>query len=55
MAPAGLTRDPDYNPTTKGIRYQSINGRVPKQPQLKAPGLPREKVPWLEADSGTAC
>ena len=45
----GLTLETEYNPTTEGIRYQSINGRVPKDPQLNATDLPRAKVPFLAA------
>lgn len=44
----GLALETEYNPTTEGIRYQTINGRVPKKPQLDATDLPRHKVPWLE-------
>jgi len=50
----GLTLETEYNPTTEGIRYQSINGRVAKTPQLQATNLPQAKVPWLEGNSGTA-
>jgi hypothetical protein len=48
----GLTLETEYNPTTEGIRYQSINGRVPKEPQLDATDLPRENVPFLECGNG---
>lgn len=31
----GLTLETEYDPTTEGIRYQSINGRAVKEPQLE--------------------
>ena len=36
-----------YNPTTEGIRYQTINGRAARTPQLEATNLPRNRVPFL--------
>ncbi len=44
----GLTLETEYNPTSEGIRYQSINGRVVKTPQPQATNLPLAKVPRLE-------
>lgn len=43
----GLTLEMEYNPTTEGIRYQTINGKVPRTPQLEATDLPRNRVPFL--------
>jgi len=43
----GLSLEMEYNPTTEGIRYQTINGKVPHTPQLEATGLPRNRVPFL--------
>ncbi len=43
----GLTLEMEYNPATEGIRYQTINGKVPDAPQLEATGLPVQRVPWL--------
>jgi hypothetical protein len=44
----GLTLETEYEPVTEGIRYQTINGKPPSEPQLEATGLPREKVPFLD-------
>jgi hypothetical protein len=43
----GLELATECNPTTEGIRYQTINGKVPRTPQLEATGLPDERVPFL--------
>lgn len=43
----GLRLEMEYNPATEGIRYQTINGRIPPTPQLEATGLPLERVPFL--------
>ena len=42
-----LSLEMEYSPATEGIRYQTINGKVPDAPQLEATGLPVERVPWL--------
>lgn len=44
----GLALEMEYNPGTEGIRYQTINGRLPHTPQLEATGLPLDRVPFLE-------
>jgi|GEM_PF-4903752 len=44
---SGLELAIEYNPTTEGIRYQTINGREPRTPQLEATDLPRNRVPFL--------
>ncbi len=44
---ADLALEMEYNPTTEGIRYQTVNGKVPHTPQLEATNLPRDRVPYL--------
>jgi len=46
----GLELAAEYNPTTEGIRYQTINGRSPRTPQLEATDLPRNRAPFLNTD-----
>lgn len=46
----GLALEMEYNPTTEGIRYQTINGKVPHTPQLEATDLPLDRVPFLRGD-----
>jgi len=43
----GLALETEYNPATEGIRYQTVNGKVPPAPQLEATHLPPDRVPWL--------
>ncbi len=43
----GLELEMEYSPAGEGIRFQTVNGRIPPEPQLEAPGLPLEKVPFL--------
>ena len=45
---SGLSLEMEYNPTTEGIRYQTIDGKVPHTPQLEATALPRHRVPFLD-------
>jgi hypothetical protein len=44
----GLELATEYNPTTGGLRYQTINGKPPQTPQLDATDLPRDRVPFLD-------
>jgi hypothetical protein len=44
----GLKLEIEYEPITEGIRYRTIDGRCAPEPQLDAPGLPKDKAPLLE-------
>ncbi len=43
----GLELESEYSPLSEGIRFQTINGKIPHEPQLHATGLPLERVPLL--------
>jgi hypothetical protein len=43
----GLEMAMEYNPASEGIRYRTVNGKIPPEPQLEATGLPLDNVPWI--------
>jgi hypothetical protein len=44
----GLELACEYSPITEGIKYQTVNGRVPATPQLEVTGIDTCALPFLE-------